>query len=202
MTARELKIKTFSLIEEYYPDKDNLADDDDVKYKINGVINSVLSELSRIKKIPTKTEITITKENNTKVINEIESLYQINKIVCDSKFDIVGDYEIVFELDDDKESDVATIYYYKYPERMDLEFEAEDGLTKEKVSDEYDEGFEFELSDDVLEIAPYGIASDLLKQDMISNYGKYFYERYQQLKQELDMRIAKPTVTITGGIDI
>ena len=61
MTAREMKIKVFSLIEEYYPDQTLLADDQDVQYKINGAINQIQMDLMKYKKIPAKSKKSIKK---------------------------------------------------------------------------------------------------------------------------------------------
>ena len=47
MTAKEMKIKVFSLIEEYYPEQISLADDQDVRYKINGAINQIHMDLMK-----------------------------------------------------------------------------------------------------------------------------------------------------------
>ena len=79
---------------------------------------------------------------------------------------------------------------------MQLTFESED------ASALYDEEFEFEQELDILEIMPYGIAADLLKMDMISNYGRYFDEKYRELKQTIDSRKTKGTAIIVGGVDI
>lgn len=203
MTLKEMKIKAFSLIEEYYPEKTNLADDDDVLNKINGVVNAIQLDLMPYKKIPTKTTVSVTKAKNTLLLSEIDDLYQLNKIVgCD--YELIANYEIVFDVSDFSDDDTVSvdIYYYKYPELCDIEFEATDTQTKEEVIAEYDEEYEFELDKEVLEIMPYGIAADLLKMDMISNYGKYFYERYLELKNKLDSRRTSGVVSFTGGVDV
>lgn len=200
MTAREMKIKTFSLIEELYPELAGLADDEDILKKINGVINSVMYELARLKKISAKYEYDVKEDTKTLVLNDIPSFYQLISI-SNIKYEILGNYEISFTLED-KNEEKATIYYYKYPEKMELEFSATEGKTEEEVSKEYDNNFEFELSEDVLEIMPYGIASDLLKNDMISAYGKYFDERYQALKNMIDTRKTSGKGYIDGGVDI
>ena len=51
MTLKEMKQKTFSLIEEYYPELAEMAEDNDVLLKINGVVNGVSMELMPYKKI-------------------------------------------------------------------------------------------------------------------------------------------------------
>lgn len=198
MTAKEMKIKVFSLIEEYYPEQISLADDQDVRYKINGAINQIQMDLMKYKKIPFKYKTTIKKDNPVLLLNSIPNFYQLNK-VPNVEYEIIGDYEIKFNVEKDTNVEV---YYYKLPELMDLTFEATDTKTAEQVSAEYDESFEFELSTELQEIMPYGIAADLLKQDMISNYGKYFYERYLEMKNMIDSRKTTSMATVTGGVDL
>ena len=198
MTAREMKIKVFSLIEEYYPDQTLLADDQDVQYKINGAINQIQMDLMKYKKIPAKSKKTIKKDNPVLLLNSIPNFYQLNTIP-NVEYEVVGDYEIKFNIEEDTD---VEIYYYKLPELMDLEFQASGSKTAEQVSAEYDESFDLEIATELQEIMPYGIAADLLKQDMISNYGKYFYERYLEMKNMIDSRKTTSMVTITGGVDL
>lgn len=192
MNAKEMKIKTFSLIEEYYPEEKTLADDEDIKNKINGVINSIMLDLIKYKKIPAKTTRNIRKENPILKLSSISDLYQIN-VIPNVEYELIGDYEIMFKIEETKD---VEIYYYKYPTLLDLTFETEED------SSNYDDGYEFEFDKDVLEAMPYGIAADLLKNDMISGYGKYFYERYNELKNTLISSKIKNVATITGGYDI
>ena len=198
MTAKEMKIKVFSLIEEYYPEQLSLADDQDVRYKINGAINQIQMDLMKYKKIPFKYETTIKKDNPVLLLNSLPNFYQLNTIP-NVEYEVVGDYEIKFKIDEDT---TVEVYYYKLPELMDLTFEASGDKSAEQVSAEYDESFEFELSTELQEIMPYGIAADLLKQDMISNYGKYFYERYLEMKNMIDSRKTTSMATVTGGVDL
>lgn len=201
MTAKEMKIKTFSLIEEYYPERAELADDQDVIYKINGVINSIMLDLMKYRKIPAKYSYTLNENNKTLALSSIPDFYQLNTIP-NIEYDIVGNFEILFNTEDLELPKEITIYYYKYPSLMDLTFEATSTQTKEEVSAEYDESFEIELDLDLQEIMPYGIASDLLKNDMISGYGRYFYERYNELKGLIDSRKTQGMAMISGGIDL
>lgn len=201
MTAKEMKIKTFSLIEEYYPEKKELADDQDVIYKINGVINSVMLDLMKYRKISAKYNYTLKDGNTSLMLSAIPNFYQLNNIV-EIDYEVIGDYEIIFNTNDVQLPKDISIYYYKYPELMDLTFEATSNQSKEEVSAEYDEGFEIELDLDVQEIMPYGIASDLLKNDMISGYGRYFYERYSELKNMIDSRKTQGIIFVDGGVEI
>lgn len=50
MTLEEMKIKTYSLIEEYNEDSDDLTEDNDLATKMNSVINQIQNEICRYKK--------------------------------------------------------------------------------------------------------------------------------------------------------
>ena len=51
MTLEEMKLKTYSLIEEYNEEADNLTEDEDLATKMNSCINIIMNEMSRFKKI-------------------------------------------------------------------------------------------------------------------------------------------------------
>ena len=86
------------------------------------------------------------------------------------------------------ESGTAEIDCYVYPERI-----------TEKTKDK---AYEFELSADVLEIMPYGVAADLLKSDESAQYGKIYAERYESMLQRLDTRYQLSSITFEGGVSI
>lgn len=197
MTLKEQKTKILSLIEELNPDSELLTDDPDISSKINSVINQVQNELSRLKKIPAKYEYN-TIENKILLITDIPNCYQINKLST-TKYSIEGNMEIIF---DDGVEENVTIYYYKYPNLIDLIIEPTENKTLEELSKKIDEEYVFEIAPDLLEILPYGVAADLLKNDMISNYGKYYYERYNELKQMIDSRHTSGIIVADGGLDI
>ena len=214
MTLKEAKTKVLSLIEELNPDSEYLTDDPDIQLKINSVFNQIQVELCRLKKIPAKYVYNITEHGNTLAISNIPNIYQLKNITPEN-YEVKGDLEIVFE--DGVEE--ATIYYYKYPELIDViiepqlieeedsESDSEEEQTPqyetmEEASARIDEDYVFELTEDVLEIMPYGVAADILKNDMISNYGKYYYERYNEMKQMIDSRIASGLIVAEGGLDI
>lgn len=197
MTLKEMKIKTFSLIEEYYPEEKNLAEDEDVLNKINGVVNQIQLDLMKYRKIDAVKEITINKEDN-KVItlsNVLDDCYQLNsfKFSKNVEYTMPNDDTLILPQD---YMGTFNIYYYRYPKLVKTTFENEDESAK------YDEEFVFDLDLVLLEIMPYGIASDLLKMDMISGYGKYFYERYLEMKNAIDSRKSKGRVIIEGGYDV
>ncbi len=159
MTLKEMKIKTFSLIEEYYPEKADLAEDTDVLYKINGVVNSIQLDLMKYRKINASQEITIG-EKDSRTINlkeTLEECYQIKLINLDEDVDykMPNDDTLILP---DTYTGTFNIYYYKYPTLVEINFEGETNEEKEKNRLAEDEDYEFELDTDLLEIMPYGIA--------------------------------------------
>lgn len=212
MTLKDMKIKTFSLIEEYYPELAGLAEDEDVLNKINGVVNQIQMDLMKLRKINAVKEIEIDSEDD-KTINlksAIDDLYQLRKIDIDVEYSMPNEDILVLPED---YTGTFSVYYYKYPALVELEPEesttepSESELEEEESEEEteteptYDETFTFDLDADLLEIMPYGIAADLLKMDMISNYGKYFYERYLEMKKGVDPRRTSGNVQIVGGVE-
>ena len=61
MTLLEMKKKVLGLIEELNPDHELLTEDPDIATKINDVINQIMYELARIKKIPKYVELAVKK---------------------------------------------------------------------------------------------------------------------------------------------
>lgn len=205
MTLKEMKIKVFSLIEEYYPELSGLAEDEDVLNKINGVVNSIQTDLMKYRKLPANQTITIDEadENVITLSETITDLYQLNKIVLKPSTEAVIGSEENYELIDDDTLEVdpgfrgdIIVYYYKIPAQCQLTF------TSDTERDAYDEEFEFDIDTPLLEIMPYGIARDLLRLDMISSYGSYFERTYNELKSQIDPRRTKGIVSFVGGIDI
>lgn len=194
MTLKEMKVNTFSLIEEYYPELKGLAEDTDVLNKINNVVNNVAMDLMKYKKIPSSKTITINK--NTEIINLEEEIgkeyFQMNNIIGITHYEMLDD--ITLKLPEDFEGEI-TIYYYKYPKMVKTSFATEEESKTE------DETFEFDLAPDVLHVMPYGIAADLLKMDMISGYGRYFYERYMGLINGINSQRTAGLIYAEGGCD-
>lgn len=187
MTLLEMKKKVLGLIEELNPESEVLTDDPDIATKINEVINQVMYELARYKKISKYVEMRV---NTGDVItfDDIEKacgyvVYQVGNITgigCEARAN-----NTVYKV---REGGTAEIDCFVYPERITEE-------TKDKA-------YEFELSEDVLEIMPYGIAADLLKSDVSAEYGAIYAQRYEQMKQMLDLRYAMPSITFEGGVNI
>lgn len=179
MTLEEMKTKVYSLIEEYSENEDNLTEDTDLATKMNSVINQIQNELSRFKKITAYKTMNVV-ENQEITLSSIDlNIYQLN-IIKNVDYDLYGD-TVHFN-----EEGTAKIYYYKYPKQ---------------ITNDTDDNYKFELSTDVLEIMPYGVAGDLLKSDVSSNYGKIYSDRYMQMIQQLDPRYSLGSIYIEGGID-
>lgn len=186
MTLLEMKKKVLGLIEELNPDSEYLTEDPDIATKHNDVTNQILYELARMKKIPKYAEITVS-EGDIVTFAEIEAavgfeVYQLGT-VGGVKYAPKANGTVLKIL----ESGTLEVDCYVYPERI-----------TEKTKDSY----EFELSADALEIMPYGIAADLLKSDVSTEYGSIYAARYESMLQRLDPRYQSTSVYIEGGVNI
>jgi hypothetical protein len=186
MTLAEMKKKVLGLIEELNPNNALLTDDPDISTKLNDVINQVMFELVRFKKMPKYVEMEV---NVGDIIEfaDIEKkcgydVYQIAK-VCGVKNESKAEGTVYKIL----ENCTAEIECFVYPESITA-----------KTKDSY----EFELTADVLEIMPYGIAADLLKSDVSAEYGKVYAERFESMLARLDTRYQMTSVYIDGGVTI
>ena len=172
MTLEELKRKTLSLIEEI-SDSASMTDDPDIEAKLPYVINQILYELARFKKIPAYEEMEVEKDEvldlttlgrnlDTEEPDTRNIFYQINNIQ-NVEYEYLDELHVKF-LEDGK----ALIKYYKYPNKID---------------ENTDDSTVLDLSMDALEIAPYGIAADLLKSDVSNQYGAIYERRNREMIQ-------------------
>ena len=180
MTLKEMKEKVLRMIEEINSNSDVLTDDPDIAGKINTVINQIMFELCRIKKIPAYDSFEVQENDEIQLDEEYKDFYQLNKIEG-------VDFEIFDNLVIFNETGTVRLFYYKYPKR---------------ITTDTDDTYKFKLTDDVLEIMPYGIAADLLKSDVSNQYGQVYANRYNELKQSLDPRYNTGFIKIEGGIDV
>lgn len=186
MTLEEIKKKTLALIEEVNPDSEHLTDDPDIAAKFNYVANQVMFELARVKKIPKYAEMEVSK-------GDLVTFEDIGKAVGYEVFQlgtvcgVVHTYKANGTILKMLESGTLEVDCFVYPESI-----------TEKTSDSY----EFELSQDALEIMPYGIAADLLKSDVSAEYGSIYASRYESMLQRLDPRYNLTGIYIEGGVDI
>lgn len=192
MTLGDLKKKTLALIEEINTSETSLTDDPDIAAKLPYVINQILHELARLKKIPAYEErevekgdildlTTLGRDEDAEEPDTRNIFYQLN-IIRNVDYEMLDDTHVRF-----LEDGTALIKYYKYPNNITID-------TPDNTS--------LELSEDVLEIAPYGIAADVLKSDVSNQYGNIYANRYMQLVQMLDSRYSLGSVEIDGGIEI
>ena len=187
MTLLEMKKKVLGMIEELNPDSTFLTDDPDIATKINEVTNQIMYELARMKKIPKYVEMAVTAGDMVD-FEGIEAAvgYQVYQIGTVGGVNYVPKASgTILKI---LESGTAEIDCFVYPERI-----------TEKTKDA---AYEIELSADVLEIMPYGIAGDLLKSDVSAEYGSVYSARYEAMLQRLDPRYNMTSVYIEGGVDI
>lgn len=184
MTLKEMKLKVLGLIEEVSPNNPNLTEDPDIATKINDVINQIMFELVRMKKMLKYVEMEVS-EGDIVDFSDIEKecgyeVYQINLFGGVNNIPKAGGtvYKIL-------ESGTAEIDVAVYPERIT-------STTKDT--------YEFEVSADVLEIMPYGVAADVLKSDVSTEYGSIYATRYESMKQLLDPRYQMTSIYIEGGV--
>lgn len=180
MNLGEMKAKVYSMIEEYNEEADNLTDDEDLALKMNSIINQIQNEICRIKKLPAYTTIEVEEGQELTFEDIADDIYQLN-VVKGLDADVIQDRVIC------NEKGTAKVYYFKFPNQIDMETEDE---------------FEMELPIDVLEIIPYGVAGDLLKSDVSSQYGTIYSARYREMLQQLDPRYNTNSVYIDGGVTI
>ena len=183
MTLLEMEKKVLSMIEELNEDSEKLTDDPDIAAKMRSVTNQIMYELARIKKISKYVEMEV-KAGQTLTMEDIGdevgyNVYQIG-IIGGVAHQFKANGSMVKFLEDG----TAEIDVFVYPERI-----------TEKTSGSY----EFELSDDALEIMPYGIAGDLLKSDISAEYGNVYAARYESMLGRLDPRNHMTSVYIEGG---
>lgn len=186
MTLLEMKKKVLGLIEELDPESEYLTEDPDIATKINDVTNQVLYELARMKKIPKYAELEVTAgdvitfaEIGAAAGNEVYQLGTVGGV----KYSPKANGTVLKIL----ESGVLEVDCYVYPER---------------ITDKTNDSYEFDLSADALEIMPYGIAADLLKSDVSTEYGSIYAASYESKLQRLDPRYQATSVYIEGGVDI
>ena len=187
MTLEEMRSKVLVLIEEAKPGAAYDTEDPDIAQKLNDVTNQVLFRLARAKKIPKYVEVPVTAGQLLK-FEDIEKacgyeIYQLG-LVGGVEYTPKADGTVLKILEDG----TAEIDCYVYPER----------ITAKTVAKAY----EFELSPDALEIMPYGVAADLLKSDISTEYGSIYASHFENLLNQLDTRYQMSSIFIEGGIDI
>lgn len=187
MTYQEMQKKYLGLIEELDPNSEQLTQDPDIAAKQIEVTNQVMFELARMKRIPKYAVMEVNKGDliTFEDIGEVcgYEVYQINT-ASGVYYEPKANGTMLKIL----ESGTLELDIFVYPERITEK-------TKPKA-------YEFELSPDALEIMPYGIAADLLKSDVSTEYGSIYATRYETMLQRLDPRYQMTNIYIEGGVDI
>ena len=174
MNLGEIKKKALALIEELDEDNTTLTTDEDIQKKLNYICNQIQNELARFKKIPARQTVEITDDNKEYDLNNLELFYQV-QVIRNLEAEIFGTTAYF------NGTGKADIRYYKYPKQID----ADTPDTQE-----------LDLTIDVLEIMPYGVAADVLKSDVSNSYGNVYASRYQEMIQSLDPRYSMGNVYI------
>ena len=187
MTLKEMIAKVLVLIEEAKGGATHTTEDPDIAAKINDVINQIMFELARMKKIPQYVEIPVT-------AGQLVRFADIEK-ACGYEVYQVGLFAgvkntpkasgTVWKIHEDG---TAEVDFFVYPERI--------------TANTKPEAYEFALSPDCLEVMPYGVAADLLKSDISTENGSIYAARYESMLQRLDPRYQMGSIYIEGGIDI
>lgn len=182
----EMKKKVLAMIEEVSPNNPNLTEDPDIAAKYNEVTNQIMFELVRVKKMPKYVEKEV-KKGDLVTFSDIENEcgYEVFQLgtVGGVQYSPKAEGTVLKILEDG----TAEINCFVYPER---------------ITDQNAKSYEFELSADVLEVMPYGIAGDLLKSDISTEYGSIYSTRYESMLQRLDPRYHTTSVYVEGGWNI
>lgn len=188
MTYGENKKLTLALIEEYAPNMRNKTEDDDIALRLPFLYQLAYQELAVTKKITeVKTYAEVSDENKEdKYIpySLPSDLYQIKNIsaVDDNNNPVNIDYYTIGSkiYIKDSTSGKTILEYYKYPQ---------------EINEETEDDFYLEIDEDVQNLLPYKVASDILKTDPSADYTAFATE-YQRQLQLLDTRKNIPTVTL------
>lgn len=186
MKLDEMKKKILGLIEELNPNHEMLTDDPDIATKLEDVITQIMFEMARFKKIPDYVEMEVKAGDWIRfedITDETDyEVYQLN-VIRGVDYEMKAQGTVIKVLEDG----VAEIEYFRYPTR---------------ITDKNRAKYTFELSQDALEILPYGVAGDLLKSDISSDYGAIYSRRYEQMISQLDPRYTTGSISISGGINV
>ena len=180
MTLEDMKTRVYQLIEEYSEDADDLTEDEDLATKINGVISQIQSDLANFRKI--QKDVTLNVSSGQEMyLKDIDKQAKQLKIIKGVDYDVIGD-KITFN-----EEGTANVYYYTQPKI---------------ITPDTPDNYKLELDDDLLEIMPYGVAADILKSDVSSQYGAIYEARYRELKNIIDPRRSESAFEMTGGFKV
>ena len=180
MTLGDLRKRVYEIIEELSPESPSYTDDSDYEAKFNTCANVIQNELAKITDKIVKEAMEVEKGQEIVLSEDLER-FRLLKKITGVDFDIEDNY-VTFN-----EKGTATIYYYQ---------------TKKQIKEDTDDNFKLDFDEQTLDCMIYGIAADILKNDVSSNYGAYFTQRYNELKQQLDPRSSQGTFKFVGGVNV
>ena len=186
MTLLEMKKDVLKLIEEIDDTEEDLTSDPDIAAKMNTTINLVMLEVARMKKITAYTKVDVV-GGEVFDLKTIDNFYQLKLIRATDETGQDMDYENIEDMVIFKSNGTATVFYYKYPQR---------------ITEDTPDTYVFELSEDALGVMPYGVAGDLLKSDVSTEYGQVYTQKYETMLNRLDPRNSMGTITVEGGVSI
>ena len=185
MTLKELKENVLKMIEEISSVADTYTDDPDIDAKLNTVINQVMYELARMKKIPEISTLEVDEGDILNFNDVLDNFYQLDHVKYVNSKNEEIDVNLFGTTIECTETGTIYAYYYKYPTRI--------------TDNTDDTKYKFELSSDALEVLPYGVAADLLKSDVSANYGQIYANRYETMLQRLDPRYGTGMIFIDSN---
>lgn len=175
MTLGDIKKRTLALIEALDTSLDLLTDDVDFQKKINYCVDQVQTELAQIKPIVKKESYTATDDDLD--FSLPDNFYQVEKLTTNY---YIYDGNIVFD-----EAGDYDMYYSTLPTTITAS-------TADTAT--------MELSLDCLNAMPYGVASDMLKADVSTDYTVYA-ERYTALLNQLRTLKTKASVFVDNSVE-
>lgn len=184
MTLKEAKKKVLALIEEVNPNSPALTDDPDIAAKINDVINQIMYEIVRIRKLGKYVELPVMKGQLLTFADLEKSCgYEVFQVQLVSGVPV--EYRANGTVLKCLEDGTAQVDLFVFPER---------------ITEATKDGYEFELPADAMEVLPYGVAADLLKSDVSADYGSIYAARYESMLSRFDPRYHTGSVYIEGGV--
>lgn len=169
MTIGTLKKETLTLIEEYN-DNIDYTDDEDLAKKLNSAINTIQLELATtVAPYDKKVDVSKTDEDDLEYTLPSD-FYKLN-MVKECSYEL---YPTTIEFNN-KYVGTIKLRYWAYPTR---------------IEDTTADSFSLEIDRSAQEIMKYGVASELLKADLSSNYSIY-EAKYQNLKANLSTTRSK-----------
>lgn len=187
MTYGENKKIFFSLIDEYNPNNTYFTDDDDARTKAANLYNTRYSDLASQKFNKKTKEYEITTEDRG---------YESFKLPKGTYIKVLGgrnEYNEPISMNYRIEGENILISKAN-PGKLVLEYTPYPSM----ITDETEDDFELEIDDELANILPFGVASDLLKTDPGEDWTA-FEKEYERRYQKIVSARTTISVNITEG---